>query len=112
MRRQPHRAKKSIHSPDSDHLALVPSEQHQGAPRRPLTCRRHQRAEPHARALNLQIHDREAAHGHQLLQLFSQLQGKGQNERTLQGGHLCLFVHSAQTQEAPGGEFPFIRDFL
>lgn len=82
-RRQPHREKRSVHSLDSDNLARVPSNNTKGAPRRPLTCRRHQRAEPHTRALNLQIHDREAAHGHQLLQLFSQLQGKGQNECTV-----------------------------
>lgn len=83
------------------------SQNSEGEPRRLVTCRGSQGAEPHARALHLQIHDREATRGHQLLQLFSQLQGKGQNEHTPARRESSVsgpaLVRSAQTQEATGG---------
>lgn len=50
-----------------------------------VTCRCHQRAEAQAHALHLQVHDGETTCRHQLFQLFSQLQGRGQSERTAAG---------------------------
>lgn len=50
-----------------------------------VTCGCHQRAEPDAHALHFQVHDREAARGHQLFELLSQLQGQGHGLETLTG---------------------------
>lgn len=89
------------HRPDFHGHVTVTSRTREGNPQRPVTCCCHQRAEPDAHALHFQIHDREAALGHQLFELLSQLQGQGHNEEVPPGMASPVFAPTL-THSAPG----------